>query len=119
MPGELPQPLNELVGLLRGTVKNANAVNYSVLYVSAKTRVRLLKNHVVPTAGINEACRRVLEACTSFSGYIESRGLMLKEDDPAYVDARESALRTIDDLEERLLAEARPSSRATKLGYGW
>ena len=44
---------------------------------------------------------------------------MLKEDDPAYVDAREAVLRTIDDLEERLLAEARPSGRAIKLGYGW
>ncbi len=121
MPDELPRPLNELVGLLlvRGVMKNANATNYSVLCVSTKLRIRLLKNYVVPTPRIDESCRYVLEACAGFSSYIETRGLMLKEDDPAYVDAREAALRTIDDLEERLLAEARPSSRAIKRGYGW
>ena len=61
----------------------------------------------------------MLEACAGFSSYIEMQGLMLKEDDPAYVDAREVVLRTIDDLEEHLLAEARPSAGAIKVGYGW
>jgi hypothetical protein len=108
----------EWTGALRSEVERAGLANWQSLHKNAESFIGNARYYVRTTPEIDRAFDDARDRCREFAEEISDRGLLYKQTDPASKQAREMALRAIDDLEKRL-EDARPSDSAINMGLGW
>jgi hypothetical protein len=110
----LPATLSDFTRPLRSAVGRAGTFSSSSLRNNTAIQIENMRVYLTPTPTIDEACAITIARCLEYADGLDNRGL----DDAATREARDSASKAIDDLENSL-HDARPSNRATILGLGW
>jgi hypothetical protein len=114
----VPNTLANFTQMLRTEVERADMTSWRSLLKNSVAHVENMRAYLKLTPLIDEACSTAVVRCQEYAKAIGDRGILYSPKEPATEQARQLALISIDELEDRL-KDAKPSDHANMLALGW